>query len=59
MFTAYFLFNNGLFLFCARKSDYEIRRIARQLRITGLQADVQKENKIAEQLQNKQTGKKY
>jgi uncharacterized protein with PIN domain len=53
------LFNNGLFLFCARKSDYELRRVARQLRITGLQADVQKENKIAEQLQNKQTGKKY
>jgi uncharacterized protein with PIN domain len=47
------------FFLCARKSDYELRRVARQLRITGLQADVQKENKIAEQLQNKQTGKKY
>ena len=40
-----------LIFFCARKSDYEIRPVARQLRITGLQADVQKENKIAEQLQ--------
>jgi hypothetical protein len=48
-----------LIFFCARKSDYEIRPVARQLRITGLQADVQKENKIAEQLQICTTGKKY
>ncbi len=39
---------NGNFHFdlcCARKTDQGIRTVAWQLRITGLQADVQKENK--------------
>jgi hypothetical protein len=41
--------NDFLFLFFAvRKSDYELKTFARQLRITGSEADVQKVNKIGE-----------
>ncbi len=55
MLTAFYF----CYIFCAEKSDYEIGRVARQLRITGLQADVQKENMIAEQQQKCTTGKGY
>jgi hypothetical protein len=42
--------SNGFLLlfFAVRKSDYELETVARQLRITGSQADVQKVNKIGE-----------
>ncbi len=48
--TAFFLF------FAVRESDYELKTFARQLRITGFQADIQKVNKFRERWQTVETG---